>query len=100
MRPYRNLKIASLIERELSQLLLKNLDLEGAIITIIGVEVSGDLLQAKVKVGILPESKTGEVFALLTNRRGELQHKLLRKMNIRPMPQIKFEIEKSEMMTT
>ena len=95
MRPYRNLKIASLIEKELNQLILRNLDFNGAFVTITGVLVSEDLSEAKVKVSILPEEKAPEVFKLLEKSRRELQFKLLRKMNIKPMPHLKFEIEKA-----
>ena len=94
MRPYRNLKIASLIEQKLNELILRNLDFNGAFVTITGVLVSEDLTEAKVKISILPNEKAPEVFEILEERRRELQYKLLRKMNIKPMPRIEFEIDK------
>lgn len=94
MRPFRNLKIASLIEQELNELILRNLDFNGAFVTITGVLVSEDLTGAKVRISVLPNEKTLEAFKLLQERRRELQYKLLRKMNIKPMPSIKFEIDK------
>lgn len=93
MRPYRNLKIAALIEEELAKLLLRECDFDGALVTITGVIVGEDLLQARVKLAIIPYEKGPEVFFELDKRRGELQHKMLKKMNIRPMPHIEFEIE-------
>ena len=92
MRPYRNLKIGSLIERELSQFFLKNLDFNGAFVTITGIEVLEDLSEARVKISILPEEKIPAVFKLLQKSRREIQFRLLRKINIKPMPTLKFEI--------
>ncbi len=99
MRPYPNLKIGSLIEKELNKLFLKNLEFQGALVTIIGVEVSRDLLQAKVKLGVIPQSKIPEIFPELEKQRRKLQHQLLKNMNIKPMPQIKFFIEEEKMAT-
>lgn len=94
MKPYRSLKIASLIQQELSQLLVKEFNFEGALVTIIGVEVSEDLLQAKVELGIIPPEKGPGVFTIIEERSRELQHKLLKKMRIKSVPRLRFEIEK------
>ncbi len=94
MKPYRNLKIASLIQQELGQLLIKEFNFEGALVTIIGVEVSGDLLQAKVELGIIPPEKGPGIFAIIEKRSKELQHRLLKKMRIRFVPRLQFKIGK------
>lgn len=94
MRPYRNLKLASLIQEELSKLLLKEVDIVGALVTITGVEVANDLSEAKVKLSILPVEKGPEVFMMIEEQRRELQHKLLKKLNVKPMPRLRFEIVK------
>ncbi|MCQ9208874.1 MAG: ribosome-binding factor A [Omnitrophica bacterium] len=94
MKPYRNLKIASLIQQELSQILVKEFNFEGALVTIIGVEVSGDLLQAKVELGIIPLKKGPAIFAIIEKRSRELQYKLLKKMRIRFVPRLRFKIGK------
>ena len=96
MRPYRNLKIASVIEHELGNLLIREFDFENAIVTIVGVEVSPDLMQAKIKLGIIPFEKSPEIFKLIEEKRRELQHKLLKKMNIRPMPRLKFVLRQAQ----
>jgi len=90
MKTFRDLRVASLIGRELSKLFLKKIDFDGVFVTITAVEVSTDLLQAKVKLGIIPFEKGPEVFNLLEERRRELQHLLLKRINIKPMPRIKF----------
>jgi ribosome-binding factor A len=93
MRQRRLLKITSLIQQELGKIMLKNVDFEDAIVTIVGVEVAEDLLQANIKLGIFPYEKGPAVLDLLAKKRKELQHELLKKINIKPMPQIRFQIE-------
>jgi|WetSurMetagenome_2_1015567.scaffolds.fasta_scaffold1615044_1 ribosome-binding factor A len=96
MRPFRNLKIGSVIEHELGLLLAKDFAVPGALVTVTSVDVTTDLLQATVKLAIIPYVKGPEVYAAIEKRRGEFQHLLLKKMNIRPMPHIKFALEEPE----
>ena len=93
MRPYRNLKMGSVIEQELGKLMERDFKIEGALVTITGVDVGEDLLQATVKLGIIPYEKGPEVFDALKKERGRFQHLLLKKMNVRPMPQIRFVVD-------
>lgn len=93
MRPYRNLKIASVIEHELSNLFLKRLDFDDALVTITNVHVDEKLEEARVTVSVLPFEKGPKIFILLGRERSELQHQLLHRMNIKPMPRIEFELE-------
>lgn len=96
MRPFRNLKIASVIEHELGLILARDFVVPGAFVTITSVEVTTDLLQATVKLAIIPYVKGPDVYAAIEKRRGTFQHQLLKKMNIRPMPHIKFALEEPE----
>ena len=89
----RHQRIESLIERELNNLFLKELEFSGAIVTITGVEVQKDLDYALVKVSVLPVTKSKEVSQVLERSRKYLQHQLLRKINIKPMPELRFEID-------
>ena len=93
MRPYRDLKIGSLIQEELSKIIAKEVEFDNALVTIVRVEISPDLLQARISLGIIPTEKEIPVFEQLEKRRRELEYRLLKKMNIRPMPHLKFIIE-------
>lgn len=93
MRPYRNLKIASLIQEKLSELFVREFNFEGALVTIVGVEVDEKLENAFVKLSILPFQKGPEMFTMIDNQRRKLEHELLRIMNIKPMPRLVFKIE-------
>lgn len=94
MRPYRNLKMADLIEEELGKLLEREVYVEGALITVTGVEVSPDLLQARIKLGIIPQAKELEGFLAVERKLPSLRHALVRRINVKPMPRISVEIDK------
>ena len=94
---YRNLRVAELIKEELSRIFLKELDLaEGVFLTITQVEVDKKLLEAKVKLGILPYEKGPETFKYIESRKRKLQFLLSRKIEIKPMPTLKFEISEEK----
>jgi ribosome-binding factor A len=93
MRPYRDLKMADLIEEELGKLIEREVYVEGALITITDVHITPDLLQAKVKLGIIPKAKELEAFLVVEKQLPALRHALVRKMNVRPMPRLSFELD-------
>ena len=93
MRPYRNLKMAELIGKEFGMLLEREIYVENALITVTDVTVTPDLLQAKVKLGIIPKAKELESFLEVERRLPMFQHALLRKMNVRPMPRVAIELD-------
>lgn len=84
------------MQEELGTLLLREFDFGNVLVTITDITVTEDLLHARVKIAIIPYEKGPEVFLELTKARGELRHKLLKKMNIRPMPHIEFQIEEHQ----
>lgn len=94
MRPHRLEKLESLIQMELGKIIERDVEFDKTFVTITGVEISKDLLQAKIKLGVIPNEKTVEASVLLEEKKRWLQHKLLKKLNLKPMPQLKFEIEK------
>jgi len=102
MRKYRNLKMASLIRDELSLILLKEFEFP-ALVTIINVNVDSDFKLAKVKIKITPkdlkinliEQKKLEAKILkeLNKNKEKIFKILFKKLNLKPMPKIVFEIE-------
>ena len=92
MRPFRNLKIASLIQKELGEMLIREFDFEGALVTIVEVAVDERMENAFIKLSILPFHKGPEMFTMIDSRKRGLRGKLLRKMNIKPMPRLVFKI--------
>jgi ribosome-binding factor A len=91
---YRPLRVANLIQEELSKTILKELEFEGALPTITEVDIGDKLETAKVKVSVIPSSQNKAVLEKLNQARGRLQHLLMKKINIKPMPKIRFEIDR------
>jgi len=87
---YRSLRLVKLIKTELSNIFLRELELENSLITIEDVELSENLSEARIKLAVFPESKSQEVLKVLKRKRSFFQDKLTRKLNIKPMPRIKF----------
>lgn len=90
---YRPDRVSSIIQRELSKILQRNLDVANALVTVTGVEVDSAMERAKAKIGVIPAVKDEEIMRTLAARRGALQFLLARKLNIKPMPRIEFVLD-------
>ena len=89
----RHQRVESLILEELNKLILKELEFDGALVTVSGVEVQKDLDYSNINISVIPVQKSVEVLKILNASRRHLQHLLLKKINIRPMPEIRFKID-------
>ena len=83
----------SLIQEELSKLLIAEIEIPSVLLTITEVVVTKKLDHARVKVSVIPEKKAEEVLRVLQKSKYTLQRELLYKLNIKPMPLIEFEID-------
>ncbi|PIS38991.1 MAG: ribosome-binding factor A [Candidatus Nealsonbacteria bacterium CG08_land_8_20_14_0_20_43_11] len=89
-------RINSLIEKELSNILVREGDFsEEALVTITRVNTSANLIQAKVFLSVLPEEKTAEVFRILNRRIYEIQQQFNKRVKMRPVPRLIFVDEKA-----
>ncbi len=94
MRTFRRERVASLIQEELSKLVAREMEFSpGDIVTITGVDVSSGLERAVVRLAVIPSSSAPAALGIIEKARGGLQHLLMKKINIKPMPQIFFEID-------
>jgi ribosome-binding factor A len=92
---HRQERVQSLIQIELSKIIVREIEFpEGALATITGVEADKKLEWAKVLVSVIPSSAAAEAMRLLTKSAGELQYLLMKKINIKPMPRIRFELDR------
>ncbi|MDO8664805.1 MAG: 30S ribosome-binding factor RbfA [Candidatus Liptonbacteria bacterium] len=91
---YRNERMGNLIREELSKIIVRELEFENALVTITEVEVDKKLDKAKVMVSVIPSEKAKEVFKILDIARNSLQTILFRKLNLKPVPRIQFEIDR------
>lgn len=90
---YRPLRIARLIQETLGFLVESELEFGNAIPTITDVEVDKKLNVAKVKVSVWPLDESEAALALLEKSRSRLQRLLWKELNVKPMPQIRFEYD-------
>ena len=93
MRFHRPERVGSLIREELSQLILRETEFPGALITITDVIVDKKMENAKVMISAIPLDRAVGALKVLNHMIGNLQHLLNHKMNIRPMPRISFQID-------
>ncbi|MFA6146383.1 MAG: 30S ribosome-binding factor RbfA [Patescibacteria group bacterium] len=90
-------KINELIKREMSQIIVREIEApDGSLITITRVETSEDLSDAKILISIFPFSHSKKVLFILLKRIGEIQGFLNRRLAMRPLPRIRFVIDETE----
>jgi len=88
-------QVNQLIKEELSQIILREIELPpGTLLTLTRVETSVDLRQAKVFISVIPEGKREKVSEAVNRNIYDLQQRLNKRLNMRPIPKIRFIEEK------
>ncbi len=93
MKHHRPERMGQLIRDEISNMILRELEFDKSLVTVTYVEVSKDLEHAKVKVSVIPEGDENAVIKVLKKFRKHFQFELIRKLNLRPLPEIDFAID-------
>lgn len=88
-------RVNELIKQEISKLLCRELDFGNILVTVLAVSVSPDLRQAKVIISILPSEKEKNVQLILKKNIFDLQQILNKRLKMRPVPKICFEINRT-----
>ncbi len=89
-------RVNKLIKEQISQLILKEIDFGGTLVTITEVETAADLSRSKIKISVLPTEKTEQVLRILKKNIFQLQQTLNKKLTMRIVPKIIFEIDQAE----
>jgi ribosome-binding factor A len=88
-------RVNSLIKKELSKIILKEIEFPKEIlVTLTRVETTGDLKECKVFVSAIPEEKLKETLEILKKRIYFLQKKLDKRLRMKFVPKISFFEEK------
>ena len=96
MATQRILKINKLIKKELGKIILTNIDFpKNIILTITKVETSKDLRYADIFISVLPDEMVLKAEKELRENIYFIQGKLNRKLFMKPLPRIRFVIDKS-----
>jgi ribosome-binding factor A len=86
---FRPLRVANLLREELGMMIARELEFPGALVTITEIDINKKLEIAHVMVSVLPSNKGPEALKILQAAQGQL----VRKLNIKPMPQLHFSID-------
>lgn len=83
-------KVNSLLEREIGKILHKEFSFDNAMTTLTRVETTANLIEARVYISVFPEEKNTEIIKTLNHRVREIQSKINKLLNMRPIPKIIF----------
>ena len=87
----RILRINELIQKELGQIILREIEFpKNTLVTITRVETSPDLSQVKVYISCLPENQSDRVLWVLKRQGYHIQHKLNKRLETKIIPRIRF----------
>lgn len=87
-------RINELLRREISTVLARDFEFGGALVTVSGVEITQDLREAKVFVGVLG-SHHSKVLEQLAQKRGLIQSRVAKRVVLRCTPILDFRIDQS-----
>ena len=83
-------KVNSLLAQEISKIIAKDFGFSGALVTVTHVDATANLIEARVYVSILPEDNTDAAIKALNGNVYDIQQKLNKLLNMRPIPRIRF----------
>jgi ribosome-binding factor A len=90
-------KLNDLIRDEVGQILLQEFRLpDGILVTVLGASVSPTMEHATIFISVLPETKSKEILKKLKTDIYGFQQLLNKKLKIRTVPKIRFEIDTTE----
>jgi ribosome-binding factor A len=89
--PKRIEKVNSLLEHEINQILLHDFNFSpDVLITLMRVDATANLIEAKVYMSIFPETQAEKIIKNLNSQVRDVQQKINKKLNMRPIPKIIF----------
>ena len=95
MASYRREQLSSLIQKELGEIIAKEIEFPfGSIVTISEVEISNNFKKAIVWVSVIPGEAGLRALEILKKARGFLQYHLGEEVRVRILPRIEFVLDK------
>jgi ribosome-binding factor A len=92
---HRQLRVNELVKRELSSIIAREINFEGALVSINAVDVAPDLKSAQVFVSILGAGNSKSVIDKLEANRPALQAALSRHVVLKYTPHLIFHLDES-----
>ncbi len=88
-------KVNELLRREIGTTIQRDFEFPGTIVTVIEVEVTEDLKEAKVWIGIVGRMHPAQVMEKLNSRRGLIQSAVSKRVVLRNTPRLNFRLDDS-----
>jgi len=92
---HRMLRINEVVKRELSGIIAREINFEGALVSISHVDVTPDLKNAHVFVSVLGTEARESVISKLASHRAALQAELARHVTMKYTPHLIFRLDNS-----
>ena len=83
-------KVNSLLQKEISKIILKDFDFASSLVTVTYVDATANLIETRAYVSVFPEEKTDNVVQVLNKGVYNVQQKINKMLFMRPIPKIKF----------
>lgn len=93
-------KVNSLLGHQISQIILRDFDFQGVLVTLTHVDTTPNLIEARVYISVLvprrslgeggPEEKSEKIVEILNSGVPSIQKKINKLLNMRPIPKITF----------
>jgi ribosome-binding factor A len=82
-------RVNELLKREISDVLRRDFEFEGSLVTVNAVEAAPDLKEAKVHVGVFGGHEEG-VIARLNDKHGFIQGRVMKRVVLKNTPVLRF----------
>ena len=90
MSLYRKQRLESVIQELLSKEIVRTIELENTLITIIGVEVDEERDKTFITISVYPDEKKKDALIKLNGQAPQLAWFLLKKIRVKKIPQLLF----------
>lgn len=90
MATHRLYKVNELLKREIGSYVQREFEWPGTIVSILDVEVTEDLKEGRVWVGVVGRMAPAQVLDKLARHRGQIQHAVSRRVVLRNTPRLSF----------
>lgn len=96
MKSERQKKLNDLLRDEVGKILASELEADNALVTVTDANVSSTLEHATIKISVFPKNKADIILKKISKQIYHIQQLLNKRLNMRPVPKIRFEIDRSE----
>ena len=90
-------KLNDLLRDEAGRIIAEKIEAEdGVLVTVTGADTSPTLEHATIRISVFPQDKANEIIKKIGRRIYHIQQLLNKKLIMRPVPKIRFEIDRTE----